>query len=55
MDFFQHEAYLHAHVPRVKCPEHSVHQISVSLARKGSHFTLLFEALIMTLVRESRY
>ncbi len=52
MDFFQHEAYLHAHVPRVKCPEHGVHQISVPLARKGSHFTLLFEALIMTLVRE---
>ncbi|WP_031568593.1 transposase family protein, partial [Acidithiobacillus thiooxidans] len=22
MDFFQHEAYLHARVPRVMCPEH---------------------------------
>ena len=22
MDFFQHEAYLHARVPRVKCPAH---------------------------------
>ena len=52
MDFFQHEAYLHARVPRVKCPELGVHQVSVPWAREGSHFTLLFEALIMTLVRE---
>ena len=52
MDFFQHEAYLHARVPRVKCQEHGVHQISVPWAREGSRFTLLFEALIMTLVRE---
>ena len=52
MDFFQHEAYLHARVPRVKCPEHGVHQIPVPWAREGSRFTLLFEALIMTLVRE---
>ena len=51
MDFFQHEAYLHARVPRVMCPEHGVHQLPVPWAREGSHFTLLFEALIMTLVR----
>ena len=52
LDFFQHEAYLHARVPHVKCPEHGVHQIPVPWVREGSHFTLLFEALIMTLVRE---
>jgi len=52
MDFFQHEAYLHARLPRAKCPEHVVHQIPVPWAREGSHFILLFEALIMTLVRE---
>jgi transposase len=52
MDFFQHAAYLHARAPRVKCPEHGVHQIPVPWAREGSHFTLLFEALIMTLVQE---
>lgn len=52
MDFFQHEAYLHARVPRVKCSEHGVHQVPVPWAREGSHFTLLFEAMIMTLVRE---
>jgi transposase len=52
MDFFQHEACLPARVPRVKCLEHGVHQIPVPWAREGSHFTLLFEALIMTLIRE---
>ena len=52
MDFFQHEAYLHARVPRVACPEHGVHQVPVPWAREGSQFTLLFEALIMALVRE---
>jgi transposase len=52
LDFFQHEAYLHARVPRVKCPEHGVHRVAVPWAREGSGFTLLFEALLMTLVRE---
>ena len=52
MDFFQHEAYHHALVPWVKCLEHGVHQIPVPWAREGSHFILLFEGLIMTLVRE---
>ena len=52
LDFFQHAAYLHARVPRVKCPEHGVHQVPVPWARQGSGFTLLFEALLMTLVRE---
>ena len=52
MDFFQHEAYLHARVPRVACPQHGVHQVAVPWAGEGSQFTLLFEALIMTLVRD---
>ncbi len=33
LDFFQHAAYLHARVPRVKCPEHGVHQVPVPWAR----------------------
>ncbi len=52
MDFFQHEAYLHARVSRVECSEHGVLQVPVPWAREGFHFTLLFEALIMSLVRE---
>ena len=52
LNFFQHEAYLHAPVPRVECPEHGVKQAEVPWARPGSGFTLLFEALVMMLVRE---
>jgi transposase len=52
LNFFQHEAYLHARVPRVKCPEHAVKQVQVPWARGRSDFTLLFEALVMALVKE---
>jgi transposase len=48
LDFFQYRAYLHAKVPRVTCPEHGVHQVTLSWARPGSGFTLLFEALLLT-------
>src|SRR5664280_1905259 len=27
LDFFQHEAYMHARLPRVRCHEHGVHQV----------------------------
>jgi transposase len=54
LNFFQYEAYLTARVPRVKCPNAGcgVKQIQVPWARPGSGFTLLFEALVMALVRE---
>jgi transposase len=48
LDFFQHKALLHARLPRVRCPEHGVRQVSVPWARPGSGFTLLFEALVLT-------
>lgn len=47
MDFFQHQAYLHARVPRVRCSVHGVRQVDVPWARPGSGFTLLFEALLL--------
>ncbi len=54
MNFFQYEAYLHAKVPRVKCPNEGcgVKQVKVPWARAGSGFTLLFEALVMTMCRD---
>lgn len=54
LNFFQFETYLTARVPRVMCPnaDHGVKQIPVPWARSGSGFTLLFEALVMALVRE---
>jgi transposase len=51
-NFFQHEAYIHARVPRIDCKAHGVHMIDVPWARKGSGFTLLFEALVMVMVKE---
>jgi transposase len=50
LDFFQHQAFLRARVPRVTCPACGVRQITVPWARAKSGFTLLFEALAMTLI-----
>jgi transposase len=53
LNFFQHEAYLTARVPRVICPEDGkVRQVQVPWARGRSDFTLLFEALVMAMVKE---
>jgi len=52
LDFFQHQAFLTARVPRVECPEHNVRLVAVPWARPRSGFTLLFEALVMAMVRE---
>ena len=52
LDFFEHQAYLTARVPRVDCPEHGVRQVKVPWARERSGFTVLFEALVMALVKE---
>ena len=52
MNFFQHEAYLSAKVPRIRCKKcGSTRLVEVPWARAGSGFTLLFEALVMTLAK----
>jgi transposase len=52
LNFFQHEAYLSAKVPRVRCKNcGSLRLVEVPWARPGSGFTLLFEAMIMTLAK----
>jgi transposase len=50
LNFFQHQAYLHARVPRVRCRNCGVKKIGVPWARADSGFTLLFEALLMSLL-----
>jgi transposase len=50
LNFFQHKCFLHARVPRVKDFEGNVNLVSVPWARKGSGFTLLFEAYSMLLI-----
>ncbi len=52
LNVFEHEAPLHARVPRVRCSECGVKQASVPWAWPGSGFTRLFEAFVLTLVRE---
>lgn len=52
LNFFQHHCYLTAPVPRTNCTEHGIKRIQVPWAREGSQFTLLFEQVAMTLVRE---
>lgn len=51
LNFFQHEAYIEARVPRVTCDKCGVKQVEVPWSRPGSGFTLLFEALIMALAQ----
>jgi transposase len=51
LNFFQHEAYLHARVPRVECKSCGIKRVALPWARSGSGFTLLFEALVMALVQ----
>ena len=53
LDFFQYEAWLHAQVPRIQCGGcGKTTQVAVPWAREGSGFTLLFEALALSLCRE---
>lgn len=48
LDFFEHQAFLAARVPRVDCPSHGVHLVAVPWARPGSGFTLLMEVAMLT-------
>ena len=50
LNFFQHEAYLTARVPRIRCDICGIKTVTVPWARQDSGFTLLFEALVMTMV-----
>jgi transposase len=51
LDFFQHQAYITARVPRVQCKVCGVKLVTVPWARPGSGFTLLMEAMILELAR----
>jgi transposase len=49
LNFFQYKAYLHCRVPRIECTECGIHRIEIPWARKRSGFTLLMDALIVTM------
>jgi transposase len=50
LNFFQYETILRARVPRIDCQRCGKRLVNVPWARPGSGFTLLFEALLMTMV-----
>jgi transposase len=53
LDFFQFEAHVHCQLPRIQCSAcHCTSQLQVPWARPGSRFTLMFEALSLTLARQ---
>ncbi len=49
LNFFEHETYLHARVPRVKIADNKFRKIKVPWEGVNSGFTLLFEAFILKL------
>lgn len=51
MNFFQHECYLHARVPRIKRDDKKVRLIPPPWSSKLNGFTLLFEAFLIQMCR----
>lgn len=60
LHFFQYRAFIHAEVPRVRCAvcadkgDGEVRQVAVPWSRERSGFSLLFEAMVVTLAGMSR-
>ena len=48
----QFGTYIHARLPRVKCPEHGVRQVSAPWAESGSRFTLLYENWVIDTLKQ---
>lgn len=55
LNFFQHECHLEVRVPRVRLPDGGIRQVEPDWSGRLAGFTLLFEALIMTLCREMTF
>lgn len=53
LSFFQYRTYIHARVPRINCNEHVIHLVEAPWARQSAGFTLLMEAFILTLSKDT--
>ena len=53
LDTCQCQTILVADVPRVSCTEHGVKQVKVPWAEPNSHFTALFESVVIDWLREA--
>ena len=51
LDSCQFLTYLRARPPRVKCPEHGVHQVRLPWAEPRARFTALFERMAIDVLR----
>lgn len=49
--FWQYPTYLHARVPKLKSKDWKVHMIDVPWSRSWSGFTLLFESMVLELLK----
>jgi transposase len=54
LDAFQFQTFLHARLPRVKCPEHGVRQSVPPWANPKGRFTLLMESQIIATLNQTR-
>ncbi len=54
LDTMQFSTYLHAQLPRIKCPCHGVKTVTAPWATKNSRFTLLFESFAIRVIQASR-
>src|SRR5512139_485779 len=55
LNFFQHECFLEVRLPRVRLPDGAVRQVEPGWTGKLSGFTLLFEALVLTLCQQMTF
>ena len=52
LNFFQYKCYIHMAVPRLECPKCGIKTWEVPWSRPQSGFTLLFEMMVMIMVRD---
>jgi transposase len=52
LDTCQFGTFIHARMPRVKCSDHGIRQVSVPWAEPGSRFTLLYENRVIDTLKE---
>jgi len=50
LNFFEHQCFIHARVPRIRTSENKVELVQVPWSRPGSGFTLMYEAFGMLLI-----
>lgn len=52
LNFFQYRCYIHARVPRIACGKDKVKLVEVPWAKQGGGFTLLMEAVLLTMLQQ---